>query len=156
MKVYFAGPLFTPYGREFISAQARRLREHGIEVFVPHEQDWGPPPRTAQLIFDKDLNGLKWANAVVALLDGEMVDDGTACEIGLFYGLMQDDPSKRGILGYLTDSRVLRAHHALHAAGINLFVLGCIEAVGAIYEDVDSVIQHLKRWDEEISTQVHR
>ena len=39
-----------------------------------------------------------------------MVDDGTACEIGIFYALMQADPSKKGILGLLTDLRGTRGH----------------------------------------------
>ena len=37
MKIYFAGPLFTPYVRQFISGHAQILRENGIKPFVPHE-----------------------------------------------------------------------------------------------------------------------
>ena len=61
MRVYFAGPLFTPYERSFIDECAARLRADGIEVFVPHEnaraevdtspgtifaKDWAPPARS--------------------------------------------------------------------------------------------------------------
>jgi len=37
MKVYFAGPLFTPYERAYIDDCAAQIRAAGIEVFVPHE-----------------------------------------------------------------------------------------------------------------------
>ena len=37
MKIYFAGPLFTPYVRQFISEHAQILRENNIGPFVPHE-----------------------------------------------------------------------------------------------------------------------
>jgi len=35
MKVYFAGPLFTPYERAYIDECAAQIRSAGIEVFVP-------------------------------------------------------------------------------------------------------------------------
>jgi len=38
------------------------------------------------------------SNAVLALLDGPMVDDGTASEIGIFWAAMQSDPSKKELL----------------------------------------------------------
>ena len=41
MRVYFSGPLFTPYERSFIEDCAARLRADGIEVFVPHENEAG-------------------------------------------------------------------------------------------------------------------
>jgi nucleoside 2-deoxyribosyltransferase len=63
---------------------------------------------------------------VLALLDGPMVDDGTACEIGIFYALMQSDPTKKGVVGLLTDLRGSRGE----SIGVNLFVQGCIEATG--------------------------
>ena len=63
---------------------------------------------------------------MLALLDGPMVDDGTACEIGIFYALMQSDATKKGVVGLLTDLRGLRGE----SSGLNLFVEGCIEATG--------------------------
>ena len=51
-----------------------------------------------------------------------MVDDGTACEIGIFYALMQSDPAKKGIVGLLTDLRSTLGHEG---HGLNLFVQGC-------------------------------
>ncbi|MBN1261596.1 MAG: nucleoside 2-deoxyribosyltransferase [Anaerolineae bacterium] len=192
MKVYFAGPLFTPYVQHFISEHARILREHGIEVFVPHEnftlhvtsemidvvvgmglldrtgvesrdvaqhintllrkgkvtrEQLDLPPVTPEIIFQKDYEGLSTANAVVALLDGAQVDDGTACEIGIFYGLLREDPTKKGVIGFMTDFRGTRK--AKHGFGINLFVEGVIEECGRIVDDFDEVVAQLLSWDSE-------
>jgi nucleoside 2-deoxyribosyltransferase len=112
-------------------------------VFVPHENVLATAETTAAAVFEKDLRGLAGANAVVALLDGPSIDDGTACEIGLFYGLMQADPSKKGIVGLVTD---LRAERAGEEHGLNLFALGCIEAAGRICTSIDDVLAELVRW----------
>ena len=141
MRVYFAGPLFTPYERSYIDECAARLRSEGIEVFVPHENAAGDTsPAT---IFRKDWDGLVGANAVVALLDGPLVDDGTACEIGIFYALMQNDATKQGIVGLLTDLRSTLGHEG---HGLNLFVEGCVDAGGTIVGSIDEVIAVLDRW----------
>ena len=74
------------------------------EVFVPHEHELATGVDvTAAGIFAKDRPGIERADAMLAILDGPSVDDGTACEIGMFHALMQSDPSKKGIVGLLTD-----------------------------------------------------
>ena len=143
MRVYFAGPLFTVYERSFIDECAARLRAEAIDVFVPHENALAAGDTSAATIFKKDWDGLLEANAVVALLDGPMVDDGTACEIGIFYALMQDDPAKKGIVGLLTDLRASLAHEG---HGLNLFVQGCVEAAGTICGTMDEVVTTLDGW----------
>ncbi len=196
MKIYFAGPLFTPYVQEFISRHAQILRDNNITPFVPHEsfkpqvtpemveslvekglltrealeqhsatelvvglirkrkvkrEELGLPPVTPEVIFDKDMDGVASANAVVALLDGTQVDDGTACEIGIFYGLMRNDPTKKGIAALMTDFRGLR--RAGRGYGINLFVLGVIEECGKIFDDFDDLVQQLKAWEQELEAE---
>jgi hypothetical protein len=144
VRVYFAGPLFTPYERSFIDECAARLRADGIEVFVPHENELADGDTSPATIFRKDMEGLGSANAVVALLDGPMIDDGTACEIGIFYALIQNDPSKKGIVGLLTDLRGPLGHGG---HGLNLFVEGCIEATGGkICGTLDEAVEVLQGW----------
>ena len=143
MRVYFSGPLFTPYERSFIDGCASRLRADGIDVFVPHENALAAGDTSAATIFAKDWQGLADADAVVALLDGPMVDDGTACEIGIFYALMQADSSKKGIVGLLTD---LRSTLGYEGHGLNLFVLGCVEAAGKVCNSMDDVSAALAEW----------
>src|SRR5919201_1728043 len=143
MQVYFAGPLFTPYERAFIDECTARLRAEEIDVFVPHENALASGDISAATIFAKDWAALSKANAVVALLDGAMVDDGTACEIGIFYALMQGDPAKKGIVGLLTDLRSTLGHEG---HGLNLFVEGCIEAGGKVCGTLDEVVEVLAGW----------
>jgi nucleoside 2-deoxyribosyltransferase len=143
VRVYFAGPLFTPYERSYIDECTARLRSGGIEVFVPHENALAAGDTSPATIFQKDWDGLVTANAVVALLDGPLVDDGTACEIGIFYALMQSDPTKKGIVGLLTDLRSTLGHEG---HGLNLFVEGCVEAGGRIVGSIDEVVDVLDRW----------
>jgi len=195
MKIYFAGPLFTPYVRQYISEHAKILRENGIEVFVPHEKSLmditsekieslisqgllspedlnGKPPAvtvlemvrkghltreqvglpeySAENVFDTDYEGLSTADAVLAILDGTQVDDGTACEIGIFYGLTLKDPTKKGIIGLMTDSRGIRKKE--NGYGINLFVLGVLEELGPIFDNFEDVLSQLKTWDAELKT----
>jgi nucleoside 2-deoxyribosyltransferase len=143
VRVYFAGPLFTPYERSFIDECAARLRADGIDVFVPHENALAAGDTSPATIFAKDWQGLSDADAVVAVLDGPMVDDGTACEIGIFYALMQTDSTKKGIVGLLTDLRGTLRHEG---HGLNLFVLGCIEAAGKVCNSMDEVAAALADW----------
>jgi nucleoside 2-deoxyribosyltransferase len=143
LKVYFAGPLFTPYERGFIDECAARLRAEGIDVFVPHEHELAlGADVSAADIFAKDRPGIENANAMVALLDGPMVDDGTACEIGMFHALMQSDPGKKGIVGLLTDMRSDRGE----SIGVNLFVQGVVEDRGRIVGSIDEALDVLREW----------
>ena len=148
MKLYFAGPLFTPYERGFIDECAARLRAAGFDVFVPHEHELALDGTvTPAQIFSKDWVGLSEANALLALLDGPSIDDGTACEIGIFSALMKSDPEKKGIVGLATDLRVARhSNREGEARGLNLFVVGCIEAGGTIVTSLDQAQAVLEGW----------
>jgi hypothetical protein len=148
VKVYFAGPLFTPYERGFIDECAAQLRAAGFDVFVPHEHELALDGTvTAERIFAKDWAALSEANAVLAILDGPMIDDGTACEIGIFCALMRTDESKQGIVGLVTDLRALRdSEREGEARGLNLFVVGCIEAAGTICTSLDAAQAVLEGW----------
>jgi Nucleoside 2-deoxyribosyltransferase len=143
VRIYLAGPLFTPYERDFLTACAARLRADGFDVFVPHEEALALDNTPADVIFAKDYAGLHAADAVLAVLDGPQTDDGTACEIGIFYALMQVEPARKGIVGLVTD---LRGARSGEGHGLNLFVMGCIEAAGEIVTDLDAAIAVLLRW----------
>ena len=143
MRIYLAGPMFTPYERTFLADCASRLRTEGFDVFVPHEQGLVGPDATAQAVFAVDAAGVESADAVLAVLDGPSVDDGTACEIGLFHGLKQRDPDRKGVVGLLTDLRGERRGEF----ATNLFVRGCIDAGGgAVVGSLDDAVAILHRW----------
>ncbi len=143
MRIYLAASMFTPYERAFLDDCAARLRAEGFEVFVPHEQGLSGRDATAERIFAVDAAGVESADAMLAVLDGPSIDDGTACEIGLFHGLKQRGPERKGVVGLLTDLRAERqGEHAL-----NLFVRGCIDASGgAVVGSLDDALAILHRW----------
>lgn len=100
MKLDFAAPLFTTAERTFNKELAIRLEGGGHQVFLPQERgpsdDLGEPiggegatPRarsmSARAILEKNLRGLDWAEAVVAVMDGTDPDSGTAWECGYAY-----------------------------------------------------------------------
>ena len=143
LNIYFAGPLFTPYERSFIDECTAALRADGFEIFVPHEHALATGVHiTAAAIFAQDRPGIEGADAMLAILDGPAVDDGTACEIGMFHALMQADPSKKGIVGLLTD---IRGTHS-ESTRINLFVRGTIENVGRIVTSIEEARDVLRAW----------
>ncbi len=144
-RVYFAAPQYTPYARAFVAEHAQILRDRGIEVYVPRERAQSQPPLPApEQVFDRDYAALKGSDVMLALLDGAQPDDAVALELGLFYGLHLADPSKKGIVGWITDSRGLRRRE--HGYGCNHFPVGVIEELGTIVEAFDDVTAHLESW----------
>ena len=146
MRLYLAGPLFTAAERAWLDALAARLRADAFDCFVPHERFDELAELSPEEVFRVDAEGVRSASALVAWLDGPAVDDGTACEIGLFYGLMRNDPSKKGTVGLITDLRSARKQEAGEGYGLNLFVLGCIEAAATVCASIDDVLQVLEGW----------
>jgi len=170
MKVYFSAPQNTPYQRAFVDDCVKTLCGSGFEVYQASDEylnhqdafevtlkEDGKPLYSdesqagrlaespyANKVFTDNYVQLAGADALVALLDGSQVDDRVACEIGIFYGLMRTDPSKRGILGFATDARCLRRRDGNY--GVNIFTLGTLEEVGKVAEDFEQVIQTLKTW----------
>lgn len=79
MKLYFAGPLFSSAERAWNTELTGALRAAGHEVFLPQEQE---PGKDAVGIFSRDVGGIDWADALVAIMDGPDPDSGTAWECG--------------------------------------------------------------------------
>lgn len=146
MRIYCAGPLFNQAERDFLAGCARRLRREGFTCFVPHEQERRVEP-TPEAVFSLDFEALDRADALLAWLDGAQVDDGTACEIGLFYGLMQQPGSRRrGIVGLATDWRLERRRAQWDHGGVNLFVAGLIRRAGRLCWSLDEAVEQLLEW----------
>ena len=152
MRIYIAGPLFSPYHRAFHAENVRRLREAGHECFVPQEQEHNAHQSKSvpERVFQVDLSGVRWANALIALLDDPDVSSGTACEMGIFYELARHDPTKKGILGVLTDDRPRRRDTSGVGESLNFFTLDCIQKIGKVYPAIDGVLEHLTRWQKEM------
>ena len=152
-RIYFAAPQFTPYARSFVAEQAQFLRDRGMDVFVPRARARAEVGRlTPEGVFDQDYAALRSSNMLVALLDGTQPDDGVALELGLFYGLLRRDPSKKGILGYMTDSRGLRRKE--HGYGCNHFPIGVIEKCGAVFDDFADIVAQIETWANDLSPDI--
>jgi hypothetical protein len=95
-----------------------------------------------------DSAGLRESEAVVAWLDGPVVDDGTACENGNFAELVRTDPnSNRGIVGLATEWRYWRRRdQGMADGGINFFVGGAILEYGQLVWSIDELEQTLHQW----------
>ena len=89
LRIYVAGPLFSEAERAWLDTLATALRAAGHECFVPHEESAALTEFTGRSIYQLDGDGLRSANVLVAWLDGIGVDDGTACEIGIFAELVR-------------------------------------------------------------------
>jgi nucleoside 2-deoxyribosyltransferase len=153
LRLYISGPLFTPYHRAFHARNAARLRSEGFICLVPHERsvvhaiEWETGTSiTPAAIFDQDYEMVAEADAIVALLDDPDVSSGLACEIGIFWAMMRHDPTKKGILGLLTDERAYR-RAAIGVPPVNAFTLGCILDIGCVYSTLDGIIAHLHAWE---------
>jgi nucleoside 2-deoxyribosyltransferase len=134
MRVYLAAPLFNPMERSFNDRLAALL-EPFADVFLPQRdgklmrdmlRDGMPLEAARQLVFQVDINALKRCNHVVAVLDGRVVDEGVAFEIGYAYAL------GKACVGLKTDDR------ALLPSGDNPMILAsCHQVFGSTLELVD-------------------
>jgi hypothetical protein len=146
LRLYIAGPLFSEAERSWLDMLAARLRREGFECFVPHEHFPELADVTVEEVYRIDTEGLRSANALVAWLDGAMVDDGTACEIGMFAELVRREGERyRGIVAIATDLRLeRRRQQGVVGDGMNLFVGGAIESCGTTVYAVDDVVAALR------------
>lgn len=190
MKVYCAGPLFTPYEREYMSQCGQALRAAGMEPFVPHESfKLELPPDTvarllrcgvvtpvlleavpleklvrqllqqrvitremldlpggtsAKQVFERDFAAIAASHAMLAVINGPEVDDGTACEIGIFGALLETDPTKRGVVAIHDDWRTLSSPG--EGKGLNPFIQGCLRRSGCIVRTLEQAVAVLESW----------
>jgi nucleoside 2-deoxyribosyltransferase len=143
--IYVAGPLFSEAERAWLDTLAARLRAEGFECFVPHENFSELKELAPAEVYRVDAAGVRRANVLLAWLDGPVIDDGTACEIGMFAELVENgDPHYRAIVGLVTDLRLHRRRDNTVGEGMNLFVIGAIEATGRLCWSVDEAIEALR------------
>ncbi|HHW41599.1 MAG TPA: hypothetical protein GXX19_10725 [Syntrophomonadaceae bacterium] len=84
IKIYLAGPFFSDGERYMVSQTYHALKKCGFSLFSPWHED-GIVPRLAVKSFKKNINAIKEATLIVALLDYE--DPGTVWECGYAYAL---------------------------------------------------------------------
>jgi hypothetical protein len=145
VQVYLAGPLFSQAERAWLDGLAATLRIAGFDIFVPHEHFDAIAELTPEEVYRVDAGGLRASNALVAWLDGPVIDDGTAAEIGAFAELVASgDKRYRGIVGLVTDLRLERRRGRAPGDGMNLFVVGAIASAGRVAWSVEEAVTALR------------
>ena len=141
MKLYQAGPLFSDAERQWHLSFKQKLEAAGHTVIWPGElisqadvTAWGAdaPRRIMQI----DSEAILACDAVVALLDGAQVDDGTAWEIGYAYA--------KGIpvVGIRTDFRV--CSDSGHEGVVNAMIQGSVVGIAGNVEEAVGMVEELK------------
>jgi Nucleoside 2-deoxyribosyltransferase len=145
LRVYLAGPLFSQAERDWLAGLAATLRSAGFEPWAPHEHFEAITELTPEEVYRVDGDGLRSCKALLAWLDGPVIDDGTAAEIGAFAELVRLEPARyRGIVGLATDLRLERRRGTTTGDGMNLFVVGAIRSAGRVCWSVEEAIQALE------------
>lgn len=106
--VYLAAPLFSEAELKFNLSLTKRI-EASLDVFLPQRDGGklvdliasGVEERIAyKSIFDRDLQALEAASALIIVLDGRAIDEGAAFELGYAYARskqcfgLQTDPRR--------------------------------------------------------------
>ena len=108
MKIYFANALFSHADFNYnaqLAAQIRRALPD-VDMYVPQENaaiNNKEAYADSKMIAEADTKRLLSADLMIAILDGPVIDNGVASEIGVAYA------AKIPILGLYTDSRRLGA-----------------------------------------------
>ncbi|MEN6437572.1 MAG: nucleoside 2-deoxyribosyltransferase [Syntrophobacter sp.] len=113
LKIYFAGPLFSEAERDWIRGVKRQIEEvanaRGADIaliwpyeLITREELEALGDSAKYEIHSRCRSHLENADLLIAVLDGTQVDDGTAWEIGYYYGLRRDHSR---IIGVRTDFR---------------------------------------------------
>jgi nucleoside 2-deoxyribosyltransferase len=107
--VYIAAPLFSETEKN-INATMCAVIERYCDVFLPQRDGYLIPDliqggmsvsRAYSYVFNRDVDAVRKADALVVNLDGRSVDEGAAFELGLAYAL------NKTCVGYRTDVRTL-------------------------------------------------
>lgn len=124
VRVYLAGPLFSPQERGAVEAVDAAVRSLGHEAFVPH-RELPVAPRgdadEARRSFRFLLDGVERCDAVLAVLDGPDADPGTCVELGYAHAL------RRPILGLRSDARTADGQQ-----GVNVMAFGACKDVARV------------------------
>ena len=148
LRVYVAAPLFSDAERTFNAQVAAGLEEY-VTVYLP-QRDGGLMSEmvkegvesdiAACRVFRRDMDAIRQADYLVAILDGRAIDEGVAFELGVAFS-----HGKR-CLGLQTDSRRLASW------GNNPMITGALETVFHSVNDLlSSVMKEVRNLTVDIS-----
>lgn len=150
MRIYYARPIFTRSEHEFNTKVERLVDEAGIRRQRSGGMKENDTRTRAKRVFDNDYAGIEEAQAMLTILSGTEVDDGTAAEIGIFHALMRADKGRKGIVAVLDDWRTDTQNPKFEGKGLSYSILGCLRRSGVIVQTVEDGIEKLREWDKEL------
>lgn len=155
MKIYFANALFSQADINYnaqLAAQIRNLSPQ-IDLYLPQENNDINDKQAyadSKMIAQADTEKLLASDLVIAILDGNTIDNGVASEIGVAYA------QKIPIIGLYTDTRQQGASNqqkldALSQVAenqfhyVNLYTTGLIKLNGTIVNNEADLLTAIKQ-----------
>jgi len=142
-QIYWANAMFSMADRNFNAHCAQILREAGHRVFLPQElsvdEIAGGASPTAEAVFRTDTREILNSSLLVACVDQETIDCGVACEVGIAFA------NGIPVIGLYTDMRQYRKGPGKMYK--NLYVVGCIEAVGEFVSDMNDLLPVVAKYN---------
>ena len=161
--IYFGAGLFTQADREFNEKVVGEIEEGKLgNVYLPQSNSAINEKKNyanSIQIFEGDNEYLRNSDILIAVLDGDVVDAGLACEVGYFARMCETDNKPRMIIGLLTDIRQgditnekIEALEELAESPflyVNTYVTGAIKSNGTIVDTVPKLIDEIARFNVE-------
>lgn len=161
--IYLGAGLFTQGDREFNASIVKQIRERNLgNVYSPAENmaiNDKAGYADGRQIYLADNEYLLDSDILIAVIDGDVIDAGLACEIGWFSHLNESTERPRLIVGLLTDIRQLSVTdekvEALNHLGespwlyVNTYVTGAIKSNGILVGHVDNLLAVIEDWTKE-------
>ena len=155
MKIYFANALFSQADINYnaqLAAQIRNLSPQ-IDLYLPQENNDINDKQAyadSKMIAQADTEKLLASDLVIAILDGNTIDNGVASEIGVAYA------QKIPIIGLYTDTRQQGAGNQQKLAAlsqvaenqfhyVNLYTTGLIKLNGTIVNNEADLLTAIKQ-----------
>jgi nucleoside 2-deoxyribosyltransferase len=106
--IYISAPLFNEMELKFNETMSNFLEERGFSTYLP-QRDGGEDemllkdpqlwPETSKRVFERDVEALKDASALLMIMDGRVPDEGACVELGMAYAY------GKICIGFQTDTR---------------------------------------------------
>lgn len=159
--IYFGAGLFTQADREFNEKVVGEIEEGKLgNVYLPQSNSAINEKKNyanSIQIFEGDNEYLRNSDILIAVLDGDVIDAGLACEVGYFARMCETDNKPRMILGLLTDIRQgnvtnekIEALEELAESPflyVNTYVTGAIKSNGVVVDNVDDLLGEIEKFN---------
>lgn len=161
--IYFGAGLFTQGDREFNGKVVGEIEEGELgNVYLPQSNSAINEKKNyanSIQIFEGDNEYLRNSDILIAVLDGDVVDAGLACEVGYFARMCETDNKPRMIIGLLTDIRQgnvtnekIEALEELAESPflyVNTYVTGAIKSNGVLVGSVDDLLEEIEKFNKQ-------